>query len=295
MIRPRRVRAGQPMRISAATHNAMVAAIAATQTQALGMAGRDVLQRFSAPPGAVLARNMSAQTIPQYGVLRLDEPAIALAQIMAPGSLVMTGRAPEGGAAAQAIAIACQPMPTGDIGWAIVSGVTPARVRVHDATAPSIYLRRARIDVQPPGSEHLHLRASASGGANILWRAPGSGVVWAVICLVGEAHRVGDPPRYRELMHVDLLASGGGEGNATTPASWRYDVRDAATGELLGSDLDPTAFPHHLQRPSNGPVMRAMRGIAKIVNNYGIPAQEELRLIMIDETIRAFSVPGHTH
>jgi len=62
---------------------------------------------------------------------------------------------------------------------------------------------------------------------------------------------------------VAMEQTGGEDGTSTTPATWRYTVREwEGDNAVLGSDLDPVASPHHCTRPNIGKVTPAKWGTA---------------------------------
>ncbi len=99
-----------------------------------------------------------------------------------------------------------------------------------------------------------NLKASDRGAATIVWKAPGTGVQWAIVRLGGFAES--------HLFPVKLTLAGGQQGSALIEASWVYDVADAVTDEVLASGVSPTAAPHNWRRPEVGLVAPATFGSA---------------------------------
>lgn len=170
----RKVRAGEPLRIPARTYNAFIDAAQLTRRVNADVGGEQALP--VAHEHLVLIRNDSGQDLPRFGVLGIDRPLI---QPGAEGNdAEFRRRAALIGAAITStteyigrFVIAREPIVAGQLGWAVIRGVTPTLLNV-------ISEEHTHADTFP-GQQHL--RTGFTGAARILWKETGTGVKSAVI------------------------------------------------------------------------------------------------------------------
>ena len=241
----RKVQPNDKLRIPAAVYNAFVDA--AIDHQSRQRNTEQTPQNAHQSSGIVLVRNDSGAARARFDVLGTDAPIIGPAtnENEFLRRVVLEGLVPWWPSYFTRFAILQEPLPDRGIGRAIISGVTPARVIVnspHDRFA----------DISPGNCNALS--SARYGAAQILWKAGSSGVQWALV-------RLGVPAP-THAFPVNLTQVGGSQGNATTPATWTYDVVDAATGITLATNINPMAAPHKWRRPSVGYIVPATFGYA---------------------------------
>jgi len=251
----RKVSPGDPLVIPAAAYNTFVDT------------ARDYLDRRNdqgqeAHPaardsGIVLVRNDAGEDVTsRFAVLGIDGPVIAPADNADEfaNRVILSGKVPYVATHAGRFIILLEPLAAGAIGYGVVSGVTAAKVDVADED-------HAFADVE--NENWSQLKSGATGAAQILWKESGTGYnKWALV-------RLGNPAGAGTVFPVNLTQVGGSQGTTTAPASWTYDVVDAASGATLATAVNPTASPHKWKRPSAGWMIAATFGYA----HYNADAQ----------------------
>jgi len=190
MTSPKKVQAGQEWQPSASAHNALVDAY--QYVEQLRRSGGAGVGRSTWGTNVVQVGNDSGVDRDRFDVLGIHGPVIDPADNLPafkngvvlrgvlprwPGEAGTTSTTPAPEAIVShegCFVVLLQPLAAGAIGWAMISGVTVAKVDYTDSTG-----RCAEVKDGDAGS----LRACPSGSAFILWPATGSGIEWAVILL----------------------------------------------------------------------------------------------------------------
>jgi hypothetical protein len=243
----KKVRSGESLRMPAAAYNSFIdAAVELRQRQQ--SQGREAQREFR-QSGLVLVRNDSGADVDQFHVLGIDGPLIApdASEQNFKDRVALKGVAPTEDDHLGRFVVCIEPIKAGALGVACAAGVCQVKIDVPDE------------DTERPFAEvadgvTANLEAVHSGSADILWRAGGTGVQWAIVRL---GKRV-----LRHPFPVDLAQSGGSQGDETTPATWTYDVTEPETGDSLATGVDPVASPHKWQRPGVGQMIPATFGYA---------------------------------
>ncbi len=234
----KKVTAGDPLEISAATFNTLIDA------------GRDYQRRQRSrqpgPPGPgrdfasgnrVLVRNDAGLDVHRFGVLGIDQPIVLPSENAGTFAdrVALACVLPDAAHKGQFV-ITCEPIAAGRTGHAWIDAVCPAKVNVDSGQESATTADVA--DEQPN-----HLEAGAGTGATILWKASGTGVVWAVVRLGpeqtapmlyeivrGENHTqvAGDYPGAVIVPAKPVLPQGYDSGDGL-----QYAVQDDATAELV--------------------------------------------------------------
>ncbi|HEV58126.1 MAG TPA: hypothetical protein ENN87_11655 [Phycisphaerales bacterium] len=68
-------------------------------------------------------------------------------------------------------------------------------------------------------------------------------------------------------MAVVLVQTGGSSGDGGNQCSWTYTVKDAASGNVMGENVNPTQSPHKWRRPATGSMLAANYGYANLAEN----------------------------
>jgi len=187
-----KVRAGEAVSIKAATWNSFVdaAEFASRARRLVGAKGVDA----GLDGCMVLLRNGNGETLPRFGALVLSDAVIPHdsaseefeSDIPAfDGVPAEDDGEEEGGERdARPFAIAVEPIPNGEIGRALVFGVTPAKVDIvheEDACAEPV-----------PGSSTGAMRSTNVGYARIVWKEDGTGEKWCFLRLGASEPRADD-------------------------------------------------------------------------------------------------------
>jgi hypothetical protein len=174
----KKVRRGDPISIKAADFNAFIDAAEAHKKLRRTPLGQPAAKAAQAPRATVL--NDSGETLPRFGVLGIDGPAIGpddnLPEFQS--RLTLRGVAPAEKHAGRFVVLT-EPLAHGEIGRGVVSGLTVARVRLDD-------LDHDHADIEEDETECLV--SSESGAARLLWVEEGATPgeeVWAVILIGG--------------------------------------------------------------------------------------------------------------
>ncbi|HEV56346.1 MAG TPA: hypothetical protein ENN87_02470 [Phycisphaerales bacterium] len=248
-----KVQPGDPLVIPATTFNAFVEA--AADHRAHQHEQRQSPAQRSPHSCIIRVRNDGTSVIPRFGVLGINGPVFnpASQPEAFKNEPVISGVIPSttGAQHRGRFVIAQEPLQSGQIGRAVLSGLTPVQLNVPDESYP---WRLA--DIQNGSSAVLTVMRSG-GAAVILWRQAGTGMVWAMVHL-----GLWVPSEWLAVFPVYLTQTGGSQGTATSPATWRYEVKRAATNETLATDVNPTAWPHHWRRPGVGRMTPATFGHA---------------------------------
>jgi len=166
----KRVQRGQPLRIPAETFNTFID-VAKAHQQAQQRSG--VRHESLLSPGVILVQNNSGIDVDQYEVLGIS------GVIIDPDDnedefrrqVALTAITPAASHAGKFV-ITAEPIADGEIGQARVAGVSP--VMIDWPTDGNDY---KLADVSGWG----FLEASWLGSAQVLWRAGGTGVQWAIV------------------------------------------------------------------------------------------------------------------
>lgn len=174
----KKVRSGESLTIPAATWNAFIDAANWVKNQEENRNSRGISSGLGV--GIVLIKNAEAELRDRFTALVISDVAVSPKDnedefLSCPP--VFVGVKMTEARAGAAYAILLEPIESGEIGRAMVLGVTPALVSIQDA---------ADTYVEPvPNSTTGALRSSSTGVARILWKAGSSGQVWALLQLGG--------------------------------------------------------------------------------------------------------------
>ena len=165
---------GQPLKIPAGDYNAMVDAALDYQRRRQntgGEAGRFISR------GTIRVRNISGVDAVKFGVLGISAPAILPATSLAgfQRNLVLDCVTPALATHAGKFVILAEPIKTGAMGVAFITGVVQVKINVTDAAHPFADVKNA---------DATQLASGVAGGAQILWKESGTGGKWAIIRFV---------------------------------------------------------------------------------------------------------------
>lgn len=203
-------------------------------------------------PGTVYIRNDSGSDLSQFSVLGLGEIVISPTDNEREfrNRVVMSAVVPDKYSHRGRFCILAEPLKAGRIGRAFIDSVCQVRLNVPSGSTEP---QAAEIEDGATG----YLTAAVYGSASILWREGGSGEQWAVV-------RFGTMPAQ---FPVKLTQAGGAHGNASTAASWIYNVVDPVTNVTIESGVDPVTSPHNWKRPAVGWINEATAGLAHFNGN----------------------------
>lgn len=212
----RKMRAGDPLRISAGDWNAMIDVVRAYRTQqATGGGGPP---RPGPNSGIIAVRNDSGAPLDRFGVLgiagSLITPDDSLPDFAA--RVALRGVLPTEEHVGR-FAVFIEPVDAGTIGRAVLDGLVQVRVELLD---PS----HRFAEVAPAQTQHLV--SGLAGTAVIVWAdEPVDDVAWAIVRLGGGAGGSGVlVPCYVEM-------DGGGPGNSETACTWTYSLYSTPESE----------------------------------------------------------------
>ena len=167
----KKVKSGDTLRIPASTFNTFVDA------------ARDYLERQQGTEqkptqafrqtGIVPVKNASGTDAARFAVLGIDSPIFTAAEAADSfaNQVALVGVTPTADHAG-AFAVLLEPVADGEIGQAVVSGVTPAKVNVTN---------EAHTHAEVAAGQAGYLASGESGSALILWAEVGTGEKWAVV------------------------------------------------------------------------------------------------------------------
>lgn len=172
----RKVQPGEPLAISAAAYNAFVDAARGVRSPGAVAGGPVATPRDGL---VVLVRNSSGGDVARYGVLAISSPLVS------PSSdegefqrrLAFDGVTPSGATAAGKFVVCLQPLADGEIGRAVLAGLTIAKLSVPGSLGAFAEAASGNVST---------LTTGATGTARILWAESSGTTRWAVV-------RLGDP------------------------------------------------------------------------------------------------------
>lgn len=168
----RKVSPGDGLRFPAAFYNELVDLALAGRIE--GNPGEFDLRNFQ-QSGLIRVKNASGSDVSRFGVLAVSAPVFGpdddLAQFLS--EVILTGSAPN--ADGQDHFVICQePIEDGGFGWAVISGITVARVNV---------LSGSDQFAETVSGGVTELQSSDNGSAEILWSDADGDEGWAIIRL----------------------------------------------------------------------------------------------------------------
>jgi hypothetical protein len=148
-------------------------------------------------------RNDTGAPLPRYAVVGLEAPLIDPADNLNGflATIAFSAIAPNSDLHGLRIAITQEPIPTDGIGKAIVSGISPARVTITDESHGYAAVATGTVDT---------LESAEAGTMRLLWKAPGTGVQWALVLFPvgGSGGSAGWTPRIIEVLGGQELVDG---------------------------------------------------------------------------------------
>ena len=172
----KKVTAGSPLAIPAATYNAFIDAARAEQAHQgdQGVPGQAVPRES----GIVLIKNTTESDLDRFDILGIDSPVFTPTdnEQEFKNRVALKGVTPdtEEDEHYGRFAILLEPLAAGNIGLGMEQGVTPEKVNIDDVS----YRTADLCDAQTG-----YLEAGNEGSARILWIKSGTGVKWAVVRL----------------------------------------------------------------------------------------------------------------
>ena len=173
-----KVKAGDKVVIRASTWNAFIDAANWTKEQRQNQLCKGL--RSGVGTGIVLVKNGEGERRDRFTALVLSDIAIppnVNEDEFVSCAPVFVGQKMTEEREGKPYAILLQPLAAGEIGRAMVLGITPAKVTIQDTDD--------QYAVPTPGSSTGALQSDATGVARILWKAGGSGSQWCLLQLGG--------------------------------------------------------------------------------------------------------------
>ena len=215
-----KVKAGDTVVIKASTWNAFIDAANWTKEQRQNQLGKGL--RSGVGTGIVLIKNAEGEQRDRFAALVLSDIAIppnVNEDEFVSCTPVFVGQKMTEEREGRPYAILLQPLQAGEIGRAMVLGITPAKVTIQDA--------EDEYAVPTPGSSTGALQSDATGVARIIWKAGGSGSQWCILQLGGAGGGTGGEKAY--MCHVE---------SGSVKAGYRVTVypngRDDSSGTFGG-------------------------------------------------------------
>ena len=184
-----KVRAGEAVSIKASTWNAFVDAANYVREARQNSLGKGVKSGLGF--GVILVKNAEGEARERFSALVLADVAVtpkSNEDEFTSCPIVFIGRKMTKEREGQPYAVLLEPIAAGEVGRAMLLGITPAKVAIQDA--------EDQYAVPTPGSATGALQSDASGVARILWKAGGSGTQWCVLQLGGAGSGAGGEKAY---------------------------------------------------------------------------------------------------
>ena len=179
-----KVKAGDTVVIKASTWNAFIDAANFAKEQRQNQRGKGL--RSGIVTGVVLLKNAESEARDRFTAMVLNDIAISPSAnedefVSCPP--VFIGQKMTEEREGKPYAVLLEPIAAGQVGRAMVLGITPAKVSIQDA--------EDEYAVPTAGSSNGALESSSTGVARILWKAGGSGTVWCLLQLGGAGSGAG--------------------------------------------------------------------------------------------------------
>jgi len=241
----KKVQSGDPLVIPAQTFNAFVDAAFdyRRRQRGLGREGQSVFHQL----GIIPVRNDTGEDLDRFAAVGIDAPIIGpddnedefknRATAIGVRPLVPDHRG--------RFAVMLEPVKTGKIAPACVSGVMPCRINVDVET-------HERADVE---HDSTMLLSGHHGGAEILWKEEGEGLKWALI-KVG----IAEPLAITFDVRLEQVSGEAGD-NCESDCTFEYDIYDIHTDEKLNKDGPQGPIQSDI-RPAKTQMIAATRGTA---------------------------------
>ena len=184
-----KVKAGDSVVIKASTWNAFIDAANWAKEQRQCRDGKGL--RSGVGAGIVLLKNGESEQRDRFAAMVLNDVAVppnANEDEFVSCPPVFVGVKMTEEREGKPYAILLQPLAAGEIGRAMVLGITPAKVTIQDADD--------EYAVPTPGSSTGALQSDATGVARIVWKAGGSGQQWCLLQLGGAGGGTGGEKAY---------------------------------------------------------------------------------------------------
>ena len=223
-----KVKAGDTVVIKASTWNAFIDAANFAKEQRQNQLGKGL--RSGVATGIVLVKNGESEARDRFSALVLSDVAVppnVNEDEFVSCPPVFIGQKMTEEREGKPYAILLQPLAAGEIGRAMVLGITPAKVSIQDADD--------EYAVPTPGSTTGALQSDATGVARIIWKAGGSGLQWCLLQLGGAGSGGGQPDKaYMCLVNGGTSLAGY---RVSVYPNGRSDPGTAQNGILYAPDL----------------------------------------------------------
>ena len=190
----KKVQTGQPLKIPAETFNAFLDA--ARDFRARQQSRETQSQPTFRQSGIVKVKNSSGADRGRFEILGMDRPIFTPTDNLDTfqNEVTLVGVMPDGEKHLGRFCVLLEPLKTDAIGLAVIAGVCPVRVNVHEESDTFAEIK---------DGEATQLKSGGSGSATILWKESGTGEnKWAVV-------RLGNPqPLIRKAEMIDTLRQG---------------------------------------------------------------------------------------
>jgi len=229
------VRAGDSIVIRSSVWNAMLDAAKATQAR------RNAIGRPTSPSRGtpIMIRIDSGGNLSQYEILGISGMVFAPADDGFKPRIILTGDTPATGSHEGKFAVLTSSLPDGDMGPAVVDGVTLCQVNIMDADHEYADITNA---------DSAKLTSAAIGPAQIIWAETGTGTKWAVVRLSTKADSAGSPgvDDHKVMVSANDTTPDYLENKITTSDAWLGDttLNDGADEDVnLVHNIPPDATP----------------------------------------------------
>jgi len=217
----KKVKSRDPLRIPAQTFNTFIDAANDFQQRQ-----RDIARKAQASirrNTIIPIKNSTGQDLDRFSVVGIDSPIFTTSDNIDSfkNQPAIVGKVPTLDDHFGKFAVLLEPVKDGQVASGCVAGVCAVKLFVNEEW-------HVRADITD--GEARSLNSCVRGSAQILWKEPGTGEVWALVDLV--LHDVID------LFPVKLTVDGGTPGDINTTCSFTYKVEDL-DDNLLGEGLTP--------------------------------------------------------
>ena len=215
----KKVQSGQPLAIPASTFNSMIDAARAHRSSARQSGGK---QTEPLRGQLVTVKNSSGADVGRFGVLGIDDVVFSSTDNLAEfqNNWALDCSEPATADHLGRFVVLAEPLASGRIGKAYVSGVCAVKIDVQDEDHTC-----ADVNDGQAGS----LQSGLVGAAAILWKEAGTGEKWAIVRFAGGDCVTG-------LFAVKVTEDGSGSaGSDTTLCTFKYTVDDLDGVELATS------------------------------------------------------------
>lgn len=271
----KRVVPGQKVDTSAAVWNALLDAARANRARELSRPGAPIESGLNLT--TIRVQNNTGAAVDRFAVLAIGAPLIppedSLDQFQ--GRVAFAGTTPSGGTEPGRWCVTTEPIPAGDIGKAVISGIVPVQVDAVSATEDFAEFKSGTTE---------SLVCSATGTARILWLETSGEICWAVVRLGDGAgsgsltvKEIDGSPSYAGTTTLEVDPADGI--SITQPGAGRVRVDLLSASASQTGVVDTTTQTFAGNKTFTGNVSVGVAGTPSVLTTHSVDGSDMYRIV----------------